>query len=350
MEKMMNNPVRRYHRFSRLLGGLLLATIGVLAAAGMGQATASLTTRTAPVPSPLHPTYALLDVDGVNVLKSGKPLSTMQTCGACHDTAYIEQHSFHADLGLADFAAENVHLAQPWDESRGVFGKWDPLTYRVLSPKGAERVDLTTVDWLRLNGARAPGGGPATTARNGDPLISLIAQAGDPETSVVDPVTGELQTWDRQKSGTMEMNCFLCHSSAPNNAARVAEIQAGKFGWANTATLLGTGIVEQTTTGYRWKPEAFDGAGNSSLRLFRSRTHRTRTAPSATASSIRTPKPHSRSMRATPRIRRRRLPARLLHRRRSPNPGSTWLVKTTLHALGTFMPSAVSSAPTAIMP
>ena len=261
MGKMMNNPLRRYPRFNRLLGGLLLATIGVLAAAGMGQATASLATQTAPVPSPLHPTFSLLDVDGVSVVESGKPLSTMQTCGACHDTAYIEQHSFHADLGLSDFMAENVQLAQSWDESRGVFGKWDPLTYRYLSPKGAERVDLTTADWLRLNGARAPGGGPATTARNGDPLTSLIAQAGDPETSAVDPVTGELQAWDWQQSGTMEMNCFLCHSSAPNNEARVAEIEAGRFGWANTATLLGTGIVEQTATGYRWKPDAFDAVG-----------------------------------------------------------------------------------------
>jgi thiosulfate reductase cytochrome b subunit len=57
------------------------------------------------------------------------------------------------------------------------------------------------------------------------------------------------------------MNCFLCHSSAPNNEARIAALEAGKFAWANTATLLGTGIVEAQGEGYRWNLEAFDSEG-----------------------------------------------------------------------------------------
>ena len=39
---------------------------------------------------------------------SGQAVSTMQTCGSCHDTTFIEQHSFHADLGLSDFGAERA--------------------------------------------------------------------------------------------------------------------------------------------------------------------------------------------------------------------------------------------------
>ena len=56
--------------------------------------------------SPLHPTFALLDREGTNVLESGKPVSTMKTCGQCHDTEYIQSHAFHSDLGLSDYAQD----------------------------------------------------------------------------------------------------------------------------------------------------------------------------------------------------------------------------------------------------
>ncbi|NOZ71292.1 MAG: hypothetical protein GXP38_05155, partial [Chloroflexi bacterium] len=53
-------------------------------------------------PSPIHPTFPLLDEDGVNVLVSGKPVSTMQTCSGCHNTELIEKHGFHSRVGLDD--------------------------------------------------------------------------------------------------------------------------------------------------------------------------------------------------------------------------------------------------------
>ena len=46
-----------------------------------------------------HPPIRLLDAAGTNVLESGRPVSPMRTCAGCHDTAYIESHSFHAALG-----------------------------------------------------------------------------------------------------------------------------------------------------------------------------------------------------------------------------------------------------------
>ena len=46
--------------------------------------------------SPLHPSFALLDMEGQNVLDSGQAVSTMQTCGQCHDTQFIASHNFHA--------------------------------------------------------------------------------------------------------------------------------------------------------------------------------------------------------------------------------------------------------------
>jgi hypothetical protein len=64
--------------------------------------------REQPAPPPantMHPTFPLLDAAGDNVLASGAPVSTMETCGACHDTAFIAGHSFHADAGLSQVGA-----------------------------------------------------------------------------------------------------------------------------------------------------------------------------------------------------------------------------------------------------
>ena len=52
---------------------------------------------------PIHPQFALLDEAGAPVLISGNPVSTLKTCGACHDTAFIQSHSYHATLGLDEF-------------------------------------------------------------------------------------------------------------------------------------------------------------------------------------------------------------------------------------------------------
>ncbi|MCP5096578.1 MAG: hypothetical protein GY943_13580 [Chloroflexi bacterium] len=216
----------------------------------------------APVGSPLHPTFPLLDQDGVNVLDSGEPVSTMNTCGGCHDAAFIAEHSFHADVGLSEFgAAGSVENGRVWDSSTGYFGRWNPFTYRYLSPEGDDRIDLTTPEWLMQLGARHVGGGPAVYGRDGTPLVELAVIANDPETNIVDPATGELVPWDWQESGVVEMNCFLCHTVNPNNQARVETLQSGAFKWANTATLLGTGIVEQVDDSWQWQETAFGEDG-----------------------------------------------------------------------------------------
>ena len=191
----------------------------------------------------IHPQIALLDGEGQNVLESGEPVSTMNTCGQCHDTAYIASHSFHTDLGLSNYGSGG---AREWELSDGLFGQWNPLTYRYLSAEGDERVDLGTSDWLREFGERVVGGGPAALSRSGEPL-----PAGDPNP----------EGWDWEVSGVYEMNCFLCHFGNPNNTARIAALQAGEFQWANTATLAGSGLVEVVGEGYAWNPAAFTEDG-----------------------------------------------------------------------------------------
>jgi len=215
-----------------------------------------------PSGSPFHPTFPLLDEMGENVLDSGAPVSTMETCGACHDTAFIAEHSYHADVGLSELTGTGeAPTGRPWDTGPGLFGKWDPLTYRYLSPAGDERVDLTTPEWIQLMGARHVGGGPAVLSREGEALEALWGAAAGVQTQAVDPETGEMVPWNWEESGTVEMNCFLCHMGNPDNEARIAALEAGEFRWANTATLGASGIVEAEGEGWTWNEAAFNEDG-----------------------------------------------------------------------------------------
>ena len=212
----------------------------------------------------LHPSFPMLDENGGdNVLDSGNPVSTMNTCGGCHDTDYITNHSFHADVGLSQKTEPGqMPGGHPWDTSPGLFGKWDPITYRYLSPDGDKYLDLSTADWIRELGFRHVGGGPAQTTTNGTPLVDLPPADTNPDANILNPVTGQPEPWDWAESGSVEMNCFLCHTPTPNNHARIEALEAGNFKWANTATLLGTGIVTEENGQFSWNPQAFTADGD----------------------------------------------------------------------------------------
>ncbi|MBC8333831.1 MAG: cytochrome b/b6 domain-containing protein [Anaerolineales bacterium] len=213
--------------------------------------------------SSLHPAIILLDENRENVIETGLPVSTMNTCGACHDAEFIESHSYHANLGLNEITSPGSTPSQrDWDITPGFFGKWNSLTYRYLSPNGDELVDLSTPAWIQFYGARHIGGGPAVYARDGETLLTnLPIRRGDPETHIVDPNTGKLVTWDWEASGVVEMNCFLCHIPDPDNDSRIKALEDGEFGWANTAVLFETGIVESISGNYVWNKEAFTENG-----------------------------------------------------------------------------------------
>ncbi|MHB8776216.1 MAG: cytochrome b/b6 domain-containing protein [Anaerolineales bacterium] len=242
--------MKRYTLFS--LAGLLILTL----AFGISTVLASPEPAPEQQASALHPNFALLDSNGVNVLESNNAISTMQTCGQCHDTEFISSHAFHSDLGLSDYNASS----SAFDTSSGIFGEWNPLTYRYLSQTGDERLDLSTAEWLMLNGERVVGSGPATTSRDGKLLTDINANKDNPETSILNG-NGTVATWNWDKSGTMEMNCFLCHLESPNTTARADAIHAGEFGNANTATLLGLDIVSQTAEGWEYNAAVFNEMG-----------------------------------------------------------------------------------------
>lgn len=245
---------------TRLL--LLAGMLALASALAVYAAFARPASRPEAQASPIHPDFALLDKNGRNVLDSGAALSTAQTCGQCHDTDFINSHSFHADLGLSGLTTPGqTGSGRAWDASSGLFGKFDPLTYRYLSQPGDERLDLSTADWLMVYGARIPGGGPGVSARDGRPLEELEPDAADTEASRIDPATGQPVAWDWAASGVLEMDCLLCHTPNPNNTARSDEIQSGNFADASAATLLGNSVVEKKAGSWTYNPHAFNANG-----------------------------------------------------------------------------------------
>lgn len=208
--------------------------------------------------SGLHPPVVLRDADGAPVVSSAGPASPGKTCGACHDAAWIAEHAYHAQVGRDEPPSPG---ARPWDTGPGLLGRWDPLGYRRLAGP-EEPLDLGLADWVRQNGWRHAGGGPALLARDGTPLVGRRpGVAVDPETHVRDPGGGAPRPWDWAQSGAVELDCFLCHVADPDPAARAGELAAGRFAWAATGTLARTGLVARGPAGWRWQAGAFQADG-----------------------------------------------------------------------------------------
>jgi thiosulfate reductase cytochrome b subunit len=231
------NPTNRFSRIG-------MATIRLCLVMWASVALLSTAHAASPALQAMHPAIALRDADGVSVLQSGQAVSTMKTCGQCHDTAYIADHAFHADLGLSQFGAVTKGSMSA---GKGFFGRWDPLRYRYLTLTGDELLDLSTPAWLMAYGTRIVGGGPALSGRDGSPLKSRTPNANDPEASMLSP-DGKRMAWDWNASGTMEMNCFLCHIAKPNLQARaeIVEPARGKAkGWSwNRASFTTDGLLD----------------------------------------------------------------------------------------------------------
>ena len=217
--------------------------------------------------TPLHPPVVLRDRTGQSVFKSRQPVSTSATCGVCHDTDFIHRHSYHAALGIDERTKVGSITGQrPWDYGRGGVGRWNPLTYRSLTPPDQRELDLGVADWIREQGWRHVGGGPALRGFGEMPLDQQVAANAvsgvDPDRNVLDPQDGKPRSWDWQQSGVVEMNCFLCHVDRPDNAARIAQLQSGRFAWANTATLAETGLVRQQGDTWEYQIAAFREDGS----------------------------------------------------------------------------------------
>jgi formate-dependent nitrite reductase cytochrome c552 subunit len=182
------------------------------------EANSSMPDSPAPIRS-MHPKFKMLDKLGKPVVQSGAPISTMRTCGACHDAQYIEAHNYHASAGWDERVEVGKALdGRPWDLGPGLFGRWDSLSYGPSGP------DLEVRDWLMKMGDRHVGGGPA-------------------------------------RASGVELDCFLCHIASPDMNARREALKSGSFDWVNTATLASTRLVKKEVDGWKWNASRFSSEG-----------------------------------------------------------------------------------------
>jgi len=170
--------------------------------------------------SKIHPPIPMLDSAGIHVTESGAPLSVVRTCGACHDTDFISDHSFHATAGADRLGPGRG--PRPWDQGPGWFGRWDPRVNSLPGPLAGNPKALKK--WIATYGLRHPGGGPATAV-------------------------GE------------ELDCFLCHMKDPDLEARNEALKNGLYPWAASATLGKTGLLSKSGNVWIWRKEEFDQNG-----------------------------------------------------------------------------------------
>ena len=248
-----------------LLSGVLLA--GELPAGG--------TPAGAKLP---HPALVLKDEAGRNVLESGKPISTRNTCGGdCHDYDFIA-NSFHFQQGKAemDRSLLKSHGVSGFNSSPGMFGKFSIIPNRQLTHSGVtdpSDADMSQPEWLMKCGGCHTGGGISEYDLHGRRFLSPDAKpagALDPSYTIRNRETGEVAAWDWQKSGIAEADCFLCHVPAASRAARKKETSEGNFRWANNATLSETGIVSAGATGgFAYNRAAFNADGTVKQELLK---------------------------------------------------------------------------------
>ncbi len=204
-------------------------------------------------PQSMHPAFPLLDGNGKNVLQSAQPVSTMLTCGNCHDTRYIESHSGHVAFGLFPLNTQDS-TASPQH--------WNRTLYNLLTMNMKNPATGSVANQLMSYGARHVGGGMAVYSSTGQRLDNIPAQTDNPETSYWDMNAGQIAAWNWRESGVVEMNCFICHIPVIDNQARQAELAAGRFAWANTATLARAGIVNKTAVGFAYNKTSFLADGS----------------------------------------------------------------------------------------
>ncbi len=207
----------------------------------------------------LHPDVKLLDQNGNPVISSDLPVSTIKTCGTCHDAEYIASNSYHSTVGF-DKNADDETI------DPGFFNNWDPVIYHRMMNDELKNGNLGLANWVMTYGKRHVGGGPAEFNQSMKKLNAPNAQSSNTESHWLNPETKTIEPWNWQNSGIVEMNCFLCHTPNPDNQARMDALEQGHFKWANTATL--TGIAIKNGDHYRYNTNSINPDGTVKRSVF----------------------------------------------------------------------------------
>lgn len=256
-----------------ILAGLVGIALAVSAAAGQGpesnRAEQQVNSHSI-APKLAHPRLVLKDETGRNVLESGKPISSRQTCGGdCHDYEFITD-SFHFQQGKSEMDRDLLtkHGVAPFNSSPGMFGKFSLIPNRQLTHAGIMDVsdaDMSQPEWLTKCGGCHTGGGISEYDLQGHKFLTDAAKPTgplDPSYTIRDREKGTVVPWNWEKSGTSEGDCFLCHVPKASRGARKKEMAEGNFRWANNATLTETGIVTRQENGtFKYNRAAFNPDG-----------------------------------------------------------------------------------------
>ncbi len=175
-----------------------------------------------------EPAFPILDEDGINVLQSGKPYSSKQTCGGCHDYEKIT-HAFHIEAGRDE-------TSDDFGEKRGISVLVSPGYYGGYNCMGGNNTysltkknnssahnfgDLGSAGLVKSCAYCHTGGGWMEKDRNGnrydeiDPT-TVTEFDGDYYNRGTDEnnhavASSVVSQWDWKKSGVVENDCLICH-------------------------------------------------------------------------------------------------------------------------------------------
>ncbi len=159
-----------------------------------------------------------------------RPVSLKQTCSPCHDYNKIT-HGYHFQMGRDELYMPT----KPVDRGPGLFGKWQLLYQRQLTPKqfeNPEDVDMTPFEWITSCGVCHPGGGPAEYDRSHRRYDQAIKGDYGGLTMFGD---GDYHDSAWKTTGVVEADCFICHLEGYEYSLRAQQLKKLNFEYAATA-------------------------------------------------------------------------------------------------------------------
>lgn len=171
------------------------------------------------------------------------PYSPRATCGGCHSYEEITR-AYHftmgADLLSDDWGSKNRN--RPWMSSPGQNGGQQHMSYIWLTKKvhrSESEVGVTTFRFAQTCAVCHPGGSLFERDRDGKRYD--LRQRENPKLAVSLDGDYHAAAWDR--SGVLEADCLMCHSTGYDIKARAEQLAKGNYRWAATVGSK-LGIVE----------------------------------------------------------------------------------------------------------
>ena len=178
-----------------------------------------------------------------------RPISTVQTCGQCHDVASMKGAN-HFRTGLDANEAKSTVEVEPWFWADDKTGTAIPLTLH--GQPGAytpAQLGLSCWQWTKLFGRSFPGGGVGNDPR------------------AMQSVDGPNQRWF--VTGGLEPNCLACHQQSGYDSSEWAR-QVLRENWRGAATAAaGLAIVDGMNERLNSTWDLAMGADNPDDHLFR---------------------------------------------------------------------------------